>query len=123
MKGTSPTRANGVEAARQQSARRVILKVPIGKPRKVKFISIMTETNPNGITAEIDLAKNIFSIQGVKQKGKAALIRLKVPCAQLLQTRSSRRARLARMTCSGAQAQFAATNCCGGQGQKDICRV
>ena len=35
------------------------------KPRKGKFMNIMTETNPCGITLGINLAKNIFAIYRV----------------------------------------------------------
>ncbi len=47
-------------------------------------MSIMTETNPCGITVGIDLAKNIFAVHGVDENGKAVLIKPKVSREQLL---------------------------------------
>ncbi len=41
-------------------------------------MSIMTETNPGGMTVGIDLAKNIFAMHGVDENGKALLIKPKV---------------------------------------------
>ena len=36
------------------------------------------------ITVGIDLAKNVFAVHGVDERGKAALVRPKVPRAKLL---------------------------------------